>query len=83
VYTAILLFPAGTVYVPEELNVCASTYGEEGVTDAEALEPLEEDPYAVVAATVNVYAVPDVSPFTVIGDVVLDPVIPPGDDVAT
>jgi hypothetical protein len=30
-----------------------------------------------------VYAVPVVSPVTVIGDVVLDPVIPPGDDVAT
>ena len=39
-------------------------------------------PYDVVATTVNVYAVPDVSPFTVIGDVVLDPVIQPGDDVA-
>jgi hypothetical protein len=53
-----------------------------GVTEADALELLDDEPYEVVALTVNVYAVPDVSPFTVIGEVTLDPVMPPGDDVA-
>jgi hypothetical protein len=43
---------------------------------------LEATPYDVVALTVNVYAVPVVKPVTVIGDVVLEPAMPPGLDVA-
>ncbi len=38
-------------------------------------------PFALVAVTVNVYAVPVVRPETVIGEVPV-PVIPPGEDVA-
>jgi hypothetical protein len=38
-------------------------------------------PIALVAVTVKVYAVPLVSPLTVIGDAPV-PVSPPGDDVA-
>jgi hypothetical protein len=34
-------------------------------------------------ATVKVYAVPEVKPLTVTGLVLVDPVMPPGDDVAT
>jgi hypothetical protein len=37
---------------------------------------------AFVAVTVNVYAVPLVNPVTTTGDVALDPVNPPGLDVA-
>ena len=40
-----------------------------------------EVPFEFVAVTVNVYAVPSVSPLTVIGDVPV-PVSPPGEDVA-
>jgi hypothetical protein len=70
------------VYVPELINVVSIEYVPAGVTELEAPDALDDEPYAVVALTVNVYAVPDVSPLTVIGDVVLEPAIPPGLDVA-
>jgi hypothetical protein len=39
-------------------------------------------PTLLVAVTVNVYAVLPESPLTVMGEVALDPVIPPGEEVA-
>lgn len=51
-----------------------------GVTDAEAPDALEE-PAALVAVTVNVYAVPLVNPVTVQGELALEQVTPPGDAV--
>jgi hypothetical protein len=51
-----------------------------GVIDAEGLlEAL--DPYTFLAVTVNVYAVPFVSPETIMGDDAPVAVSPPGDDV--
>jgi hypothetical protein len=78
---AILVFPEGTVYVPDELNVCNKAYaGATGVTlplaELVAVSPVED-----VAFTVNVYAVPFVNPVTVIGDVPLA-VIFPGLEIA-
>jgi hypothetical protein len=52
-----------------------------GVTELEALDAADV-PLALVAVTVNVYAVPLVNPETVIG-LAPDPVCPPGDEVAT
>jgi hypothetical protein len=46
--------------------------------DAELAEPV---PTALVAVTVNVYAVPLVKPVMVIGDADPDAVMPPGLDV--
>jgi len=66
--------------VLEALN-CENVTGKTGVTLPLA-ELAAETPPADVAVTVNVYAVPDVNPFTVIGLVDPVPVIPPGDDVA-
>jgi hypothetical protein len=66
--------------VPLAVNVEASLYTA-GVILALAALPADTPP-ADVAVTTNVYAVPDVKPFTVIG---LDdpvPVIPPGLEVA-
>ena len=51
-----------------------------GVTLLEALDE-SEVPLAFVAVTVNVYAVPFVSPETVIGEDPV-PVSPPGEEVA-
>jgi hypothetical protein len=53
----------------------------EGVTLFEAAEAALE-PIALIATTVKVYAVPLVRPVTVIGEPVLVPVSPPGEDVA-
>jgi hypothetical protein len=39
-------------------------------------------PYAFVAITVNVYAVPFVKPLTVIGEETPVPVNPPGEEIA-
>jgi hypothetical protein len=56
------------------------TVGKTGVTELlAALAALT--PIPLVAVTVKVYAVPAVSPLTVIGDAPI-PVIPPGEDVA-
>jgi hypothetical protein len=52
-----------------------------GDTDPEALLAVDV-PLALVAVTVNVYAVPVVKPLTVIGDDAPVPVIDPGVDVA-
>jgi hypothetical protein len=51
-----------------------------GVIDVEADDGVEL-PRALVATTVNVYAVPAVNPVTVIGEDVPDAVIPPGLEV--
>jgi hypothetical protein len=51
------------------------------VTEFDALLAVEV-PLALVAVTVNVYAVPPVNPLTVIGEDALVPVIDPGDEVA-
>jgi hypothetical protein len=51
-----------------------------GVTLADGADAAE-GPIPFVATTVNVYAVPFVSPYTVIGLVVPVPVSPPGLDV--
>ena len=55
--------------------------GASGVTEFEEDEEVLV-PALLVAVTVKVYAVPLVSPVTVIGDEEPDAVIPPGDDVA-
>ena len=52
-----------------------------GVTLFEAAEAAPV-PIALIATTVNVYAVPLVRPVTVIGEPVLVAVNPPGEDVA-
>ena len=51
------------------------------VTEDEAADG-EDVPLVLVAVTVNVYAVFGLSPFTVMGEVLPVPVIPPGVDVA-
>jgi len=69
------------VYVPEELNVCDRAYdGADVVMLLEADEALDV-PLALVAVTVNVYAVEPVRPVIDIGDAPV-PVPPAGDDVA-
>jgi hypothetical protein len=77
---AILVLPAGTVYVPPALNVAESAYtiGTTGVTlpdeeDAELATPDEE------AVTVKVYAVPLLNPVTVNGELAPEAVNPPGE----
>jgi hypothetical protein len=56
------------------------TVGAAGVTEVEADETTEL-PFAFVATTVKVYAVPFVNPVTVIGVPVPVPVKPPGEEV--
>ena len=65
--------------VPGLVNVMV--WGALGVTEFEADEA-EPVPAALVAVTVNVYAVPLVRPVTVIGLVAEVPVAPPGFAVA-
>ena len=45
-------------------------------------EDAEDDPFALLAVTVNVYEVPTVKPETDIGELEAVPVIEPGEDVA-
>jgi hypothetical protein len=61
-------------------SACNVYTGGLGVTELDAAEDVDV-PLALVAVTVNVYAVPADSPETVIGDEALVPVNPPGDDV--
>jgi hypothetical protein len=62
------------------VNVPTGVNGSSGVTelDGELADPV---PATLVARTVNVYAVPFVSPPIVIGLAEPDAVNPPGDDV--
>lgn len=63
---AILVAPAGTVNTPPALNVCDSAYAATGVTELDALDPFDL-PKELFDATLNVCAVPFVSPVTTIG----------------
>ena len=85
-----MLFPpfAGAVQVilstPADGDEADGAAGVAGTVVA-VIEPEADDaelvPKAFVAVTVNVYAVFDCNPVTVIGDVAPVPVKPPGDDV--
>lgn len=69
--------------VPVGVNVAieSNDVGTAGVTLLDAADAVDV-PFAFVAVTVNVYAVPAVSPETVIGDEAEVPVKPPGEEVA-
>lgn len=65
----------------DKVAMVSKLLGNEGVTLFDDEDDCEL-PFALVAVTVNVYAVPDVSPVTVIGLDAPVPVILPGDEVA-
>jgi hypothetical protein len=87
------LYPEG---IPENVTpavevasatVASESYPLSGVNETGVVIELDaalglDVPVALVAVTVNVYAVCSDSPETVIGDVALVPVSPPGLDVA-
>jgi hypothetical protein len=71
----------------DSVTVAKASYPLSGVNATGVVIELDaalglEVPLALVAVTVNVYAVCSDSPLTVIGDVALVPVSPPGLDVA-
>ena len=73
--------PTETVKFPDALNVCDNAYiGASVVMLFEAADAADV-PLALVAVTVNVYAVAPVKPETVIGLAPV-PVTEPGEDVA-
>jgi hypothetical protein len=77
---AILDTPVGTVKVSDALYVANKEYVFVVVTELEAADAVDV-PLALVAVTVNVYAVPDDNPVTTIG-VDPDTATDPGEDVA-
>jgi hypothetical protein len=72
---------------PDSVTVAKESYPLSGVNETGVVIELDaalglEVPVAFVAVTVNVYAVFSDSPLTVIGELALVPVSPPGLDVA-
>ena len=70
------------VSVPLNEGVGAGAVGVIEFEDPDATLTTLVAPYAAVAVTVKVYAVPLVRPVTVIGELALLPVRPPGEEVA-